>query len=287
MSRTASPAVLAAVWLATTAGILAGDQMDAWDAVQRREARVEQRLAAALRDRFPELPAGGSRATLTRLLAEADGATAARRAALLLAADFLAARLAPTAAPTDEEQTRRPPGKNLDRSEAFGPRRLSWIWAPLGSSWVYDHALLWTVWREHPTTTWGEEAFLLLLRLGWDTEVLCKDSPDDFRDVIREGERFLGAHPTTSLRREVVLTLAWAYETWWSASRAQAGQGYVDDPGAYAPGSARARARAIARYEEALRLGLERALAADARRRLETLKQGGDTGQRIFYCVYD
>ena len=45
--------------------------------------------------------------------------------------------------------------------------------------------------------------------------------------------------------------------------------------------------RAIARYEEALRLRLPAPLAVDARRRLAQLTRGADTEQRIFYCVYD
>jgi hypothetical protein len=287
VKRLPALALPAAIWLTTAAGILAGDQMDLWDAVAAREARVEERLAAALRDRFPESPDRRSRTTLTRLLSEAAGAADERRAALLLAADFLAARLAPTTPPTTDEQARQPPGKSPERSETLGGRRITWRWAPLGSTWVYDHALLWTVWQEHPQTSWGEEAFLLLLRRGWDTEVFCRENPDDFRDVIREGERFLRARPASPLRRDVVVTLAWAYETWWSASRAQPGQGYVDDPKSYAAGADQARANAVARYQEALRLGVEPAIAADARRRLAKLQRGADTDQRIFYCVYD
>jgi hypothetical protein len=279
--------LLAAVWLAATGGVIAGDQMDAYQAILDSEIRIETRLAATLRDRFPELPERGTRSTLERLLTDAGRASGDRRAALLLAADFLAARLAPTDTATPDELARQAPGKNLERSLALSGRTLTWVWSPLGSSWTYDHGLLWVVWREHPDGAWGEEAFLLLLRRGWNTTVFCKDSPDDFREVIREGERFLAARPTTRLRRDVALTLAWAYETWWSASRARPGQGYVDEPATYAAGAAQARDRAIARYDEALRLGLPGALAADARQRLARLRQSADTEQRIFYCVYD
>ena len=88
-------------------------------------------------------------------------------------------------------------------------------------------------------------------------------------------------------RRDVVTTLAWAYETWWSLSRAPASDPYVDDPSAYAEGAEIARTKAIAYYEQALRLGLAAAVAKDARGRLAKLRRGADTDQRMFHCVYD
>ena len=287
LRRAGASALLGVLWVGLSAGILAGEQMETWQVVQDDESRVESRLASSLRTRFPELPERATRHTLERLLAEADGASGERRAALLLAADFVAARLAPTDHATPAELDGEASGGKVARTLAVGGHTIRWLWSPLGTSWASDHALLWTVWREQPDTAWGEEAFVLLLRRGWRTTVFCDESPDEFRAVIREGERFLTARPRTRLRAPVVLALAWAYETWWSASRARPGQGYVDDPGVYAAGATDARARAIARYDEALRLGVASPLAADARRRAARLRQGTDTEQRIFYCAYD
>jgi hypothetical protein len=287
LRRAGALALLGALWVGLSAGILAGEQLEAWQVVQDDESRVESRLASTLRARFPELPERASRHTLERLLTEADAASGEQRAALLLAADFVAARLAPTDHATPAELDGEVSGGKVARTVALGGRSIRWLWSPLGTSWASDHALLWAVWREQPDTVWGEEAFLLLLRRGWRTTVFCGERPDEFRAVIREGEQFLAAHPRTRLRAPVVLALAWAYETWWSASRARPGQGYVDDPGVYAAGAAEARTHAIARYDEALRLGIASPLAGDARRRLVRLRQGTDTEQRIFYCAYN
>jgi len=287
MTRAGALVLLGALWVSLSAGILTGEQMEAWQVVQDDESRVESRLAQALRTRFPELPERASRHTLERLLAEADAASGERRAALLLAADFVTVRLAPADHATPAELDGEASGGKVARTLTVGTHTITWLWSPLGASWASDHALLWTVWRKLPDTVWGEEAFLLLLRRGWRTTVFCGESPDEFRAVIREGAHFLTARPRTRLRAPVALALAWAYETWWSASRARPGQSGVDDPGVYAAGAAEARSHAITRYDEALGLGIAPPLAADARRRLARLRQGTDTEQRVFYCAYD
>lgn len=289
MTRPCALALLAGVWLATCAGIIVTrEQLAANSETVEAEARLERRLAAALRDGFPELPERGTFATLARLLAEATKeASAERRAALWLAGDFLAMRLAPMDRPTNDEVDAQIPDKYLERSQVVAGHHVTWVWSPLSATWAYDHALRRTVWRALPDTTWGSEAFVLLLRSGWSPRMFCDDGPDEFRNVIREGERFLAARPRSAVRRDVALMLAWAYETWWSLSRAKGSVGYVDDSKIYAAGAADAQARAITRYDEALRLGLSPAIATDARQRLAKLRRGADTEQRIFYCWYD
>jgi len=290
MTRPFALALLAGVWLATCGGIIfTQEQLAANSETVEAEARLERRLAAALRDGLPELPERGTFVTLARLLAEATKeASPERRAALWLAGDFLAVRLAPTDKPTNDEVAAVIPGKYLERSQIIAGHHVTWVWwSEPGSKWAYDHALRRTVWRALPDTTWGAEAFVLLLRSGWSPRLFCDDGPDEFHNVSREGERFLAVRPRSPVRRDVALMLAWAYETWWSLSRAKASEGDVDDSKIYAAGAADARARAITRYDEALRLGLSPAIAADARQRLAKLRRGADTEQRIFYCWND
>jgi len=89
---------------------------------------------------------------------------------------------------------------------------------------------------------------------------------------------------------DVQLTVAQAYETWWSLSQAQPATGSDDsenvDPGKYQQGSEEARQKAIAFYERLLQIAPQSDHAVYARRVLPRLKLGIDTGQRRFYCFY-
>jgi hypothetical protein len=280
---------LAGLWLATTGGRVRGDQIALLEAEEARLRHLERRVAAALKDEFPELTATKDRAvmraTLERLLARAGHGDPARRAAMLLAAHFLAVRLEPVDAPSNEELDRsRDP--DLERVEVVAGHRRRYRWAALGARWLYDWDLMRTVWQSHPATPWGEAAFVELLGRGGRDNPFCHAGPDDFREVIREGEQFLVQAPRSGIRREVVLYLAWAYETWWSLSRSTDDE-YVDDPRVYAPGADDAWRNAVARYREALLLGLSGVMARDARARLAKLRQRVDTSQRIFHCIYD
>jgi len=96
---------------------------------------------------------------------------------------------------------------------------------------------------------------VLLAWMGWDGSGICEAGSDQFREVIAQGEKFLADHPSSPHRLDVTLAMGTAYETWWSLSRAKAGDDYVE--------------------------------AAYARRRLLSLKLGIDTAQRAFYCIYD
>ena len=292
IGRVLTLVTLAGVWLGTTGGRLTGEQLVIVEAAEARLQRLERRVADTLKGEFPELTRAtplsrvDARRALERVLSAAGQAAPDRRAALLLAAHFLVVRLEPTDPPSREELDRSP-RSDLERSEVIAGHRLRYVWGPLGAQWTSDHALMRAVWHDHPTTTWGEAAFVELLARGWRETPFCGDGPDEFRDVIREGERFLSGRPKSRVRRDVVTTLAWAYETWWSLSRAPASDPYVESPAPYAPGALTARQQAIAYYEQAFQLGLTGAVANDARARLVKLRRGIDTDQRIFHCVYD
>jgi hypothetical protein len=61
---------------------------------------------------------------------------------------------------------------------------------------------------------------MLARGLDWRGFFGCKPV-DQFGVVIEKGEAYLAAHPDTGRRKELLFTLALAYETWWSASNAQ------------------------------------------------------------------
>jgi hypothetical protein len=223
------------------------------------------------------------RQALTALLDAARSSTAStpeRHALLLMAADRLAARVG--------ETTRDAPGWEQEQRR-FASYGLTFEWAPLGSTWLYTHDLLWRVWKEHPDTRWGRQAFVELLSSGWHTTVGCRPNPgDSFRDVIVNGEGYLRRRPRTPERAQIVLMLAQSYETWWSLSRAGEERGLdIPDPEVYQQGAATARDKAIAYYNELLRLSPTMDEAGYARIALPRLKLNIDTGQRRFLCFYD
>ncbi len=113
-------------------------------------------------------------------------------------------------------------------------------------------------------------------------------------EVIRHGEEFVAERADSQHRLDVMFAVAQAYETWWSlsqASQCEPGQThgcdiYVNST-KYQQGSAYARDKAIAYYEEVLRVAPASILAAYVRLRLPRLKLGIDTNQRRFFCIYD
>ena len=217
------------------------------------------------------------REALARLMVATRSSTSDRRALLLMAADRLAARVGETELEV--------PGWEAERKRlaSFG---LNFEWSELGGTWLYTHDLLWRLWKEHGDTPWGGQAFLRLLRGGWDTSVGCRSGSDRFRNVITNGEQFLRDRPATPSRAQVLLALAESYETWWSLSRASEREAYAT-PGDYQKGADVARQRAIGYYEDLLRLNRAGNEAGYARLALPRLKLGIDTGQRQFFCVYD
>ena len=121
---------------------------------------------------------------------------------------------------------------------------------------------------------------------------LCSGGTDQFRTVIQRGQEVQEKHPSSPYLANVELTVAQAYETWWSLSQAHTGaevsEGEADvQPGNYKAGAEAARQKAIESYEHLLQSAPQSDEAAYARRVLPRLKLGIDTGQRRFYCSYD
>ncbi len=270
-----------------------------WVALARAEASLDPRLVEELGAAYPGLaalaqdPASQSNqaaqarigALLTQVLNAAKTAPRERRPALLLAADRLADRLwhgGEVSAAWDHER---------QELASFG---VHYHFIHIGGDWEYQHDLLWRVWKEYGATDWGERAFVLLLNHGWDTSGECRQGSDQFREVIRRGKDFLVQRPKGPHRLEVLLSLAQAYETWWSLSQAApCKSGHATDcdpyvtPELYQTGAAAARQKAIRYYEQLLRLASNSPEAAYARLHLPRLKLEIDTNQRAFSCIYD
>jgi hypothetical protein len=246
-----------------------------------RWSEVYARLAGEVRDELPKVASlleSGSTHTpdlepaLFAALDALDAAPPDRQPALMLAADTLAGRIVYVLPPRSKESQRL-------------VRGLRFVRIPYDLAMVYAGDLGWRLWNEFPDSEWGELSFLRLLQSGW-RRGSCHDGPDLFRDVIEQGEAFLEARPRSRVRIPVALTLAQAYETWWSLSRARDGDNYVA-AGDYAKAADGARRLAIEHYRgviEAVPNGPE---AAYARRRLPRLELAVATHQRAFYCIND
>lgn len=215
--------------------------------------------------------------TLQQLLAAASSAPAGRKPELLLAADRVAGALS---------DNQRGDQSIFHRTQTIAGFELNYRYDELGGGWAYQRDLLRRVWSDYRTTEWGDAAFLLLERTGWDTSGSCEAGSDQFREVIAHGEAFLADHPSGPLRLEVTLAIAQAYETWWSLSRAGPNNDYVQ-PENYREGAEAARQKAIGLCEQVARLAPASLEAALARRELPRLKLSLDTVQRRYFCVYD
>ena len=214
--------------------------------------------------------------TLQQLLVAASGPPG-RKAELLLAADRVAS-LMPGGDRGDQAI--------FQRAQTIGGFELHYRYEELGGGWAYQHDLLRQVWRESPKTEWGDYAFLLLQQIGWDTSGVCAAGSDQFREVIKHGEKFLAEHPSGPLRTAVTLAVGEAYETWWSLSRAGPNNDYVQ-PENYQAGAEPARQKAISLYEQLAKAAPASLEAAYANRELPRLKLSLDTVQRRYFCVYD
>ena len=217
------------------------------------------------------------RQTLQQMLGAASAAPAARKAELLLAADRVASLL---------PDVQRGDQNIYQRSQTIAGFQLNERYVELGGAWAYQHDLLRQVWRDYKNIEWGDAAFLLLERMGWDTSGMCEAGSDQFREVIAHGEEFLDNHPTGPHRLEVILAVGQSYETWWSLSRAGPNTDYVE-PEKYRQGAEAARGKAIKIYEQVAALEPASLEAASARRELPRLRLSLDTVQRRYFCVYD
>jgi len=259
-------------------------------------------LASELGDLYPP-PAGRppseekralmereTRLALLRLLTRREQGDRNRQAAVLVAADELAARLGALLV----IRQAGPGGETL--TEAPTARWIRNLLAPYGVRYTgighysgdleSDRNLLRRAATGYADTPWGQRAFLLWQRLSCSTTGFGCEGPNCFRAVVERGEEFLRAQAGTPFRKEQLYHLALAYETWWSLSKAGPGELTPELPRIDPASAEQARVQAIARYEELNRLAPGSPEARAGQLALPRLKLKLSTGRRTFFCGY-
>lgn len=221
-----------------------------------------------------------------RLLQQVERADPERKALLLAAADELVERLADLLV---DERGEVPEATTARRQlKQFGVTLGTRMW---DGGLSYNMDLLRRAAAEVPNTEWGEIAFVRMLARGLDWRGFFGCQPvDQFGVVVEKGEAYLKAHPNTGRRKELMFTLALAYETWWSASHAQpidslAYEQFGPMRSRYLSRADEARQKAIRYYQDVIHAVPDSPEARAARRQLPRLKLGLDTGQRAFLCT--
>jgi hypothetical protein len=221
------------------------------------------------------------RSSVFQFLEAAETAPDTQRPAMLLAADFM---LQSMSCPSEE--------KDLcdEVRNQFTEHKLTFAYSELAAQSFYQHDLLWRVWQQYATNTWGERAFVLLLDSGWDTSNSCAKGADQFREVIRQGKSFLQQHPDSPYRAFVVHLIGQAYATWWTLSTTPSdAMGDYVDPKLYTEGSEQARLKAVSSFEQVQQLAGGTPLDKYAHQILPALREQrpiGVDGYR-FFCIYD
>jgi hypothetical protein len=123
--------------------------------------------------------------------------------------------------------------------------------------------------KDHLDSPWGRQAFLMMTQLGW-SQGACEEGPDQFREVIKRGEKFLQNYPHSEVSDSIRLELAHAYATWWNLSRSDPNPPY-STPETYKVGAEAAKQRAIELYKECL--SRQKIPEKDVRIRLKALQE--------------
>lgn len=241
---------------------------DATAALEPRAATAEQQ--AHVRD------------LIVKLIKDSATAPAAHRPALLLAANQLA------------EKISCKPNVTANCSPMAGGApalKLTWEKDKSYGTLYYADDLLWAMRKNYSETPWGEFAFVMLLSKGYSTAITCDPKRDAVREVARQGDAYLAAHPASRNRAVILFLTAQAYDTWWSLSQSAAaallddsGWSNVGDAERYKEGASAAREKAAFDYQEAAKLAPGTLLAAESAKRAEKLAKGQDTDQRAYYC---
>jgi hypothetical protein len=121
----------------------------------------------------------------------------------------------------------------------------------IAGDWNLDATLLKALALEHPDTFWGRQAFLEMMKNGWQVMPRCWES-GVIPAVIAHGEEFLAKHPNADISPAVVYAVALAYDNWWSIAENGVVKGREPPEKAqeYVRGAERARTKAIAYYEQ-------------------------------------
>jgi hypothetical protein len=136
---------------------------------------------------------------------------------------------------------------------------------------------------QHLDSPWGRQAFLMMTGLGW-SQGACQEGPDQFREVIKRGEKFLKDYPQSEVSDNIRLELAHAYATWWNLSRDEPNPPY-STPETYKVGSDVAKQRAIELYKEYL--SRQKTPEQDVRIRLKALQENPKGSNKYDYFCPD
>lgn len=155
--------------------------------------------------------------------------------------------------------------------------------------WELHRDLLQRLALERQDARWGQLAFRVMSRRGWEVGSVCEGGPghSPADDVIARGEAFLRAHPDSYLRSEIAFDIATAYEGRWVVWGREENAAVAPD--LYKPGAEEARRMAIVYYRLVLDgdLDLGEVERTWLRQKLFRLERRLNTWQEFYYCDCD
>jgi len=162
---------------------------------------------------------------------------------------------------------------------------------PADGAWCYESTALDSLAARAGQDRWTDEAFLARMNEGWEPPcTLCGWTtlgPDEWKEVIRQGDAFLTARPDSPMAAKVILLLAEAHETAWSLSKTGGiNEDYID-PAPYRLDAPEHRLEAMRLYEQFLSALPNDSRAPGIRRRLGRMRIDVDTDYHRFWCVWD
>lgn len=164
---------------------------------------------------------------------------------------------------------------------------ISYVHNELAGSDVYTHGLLGQAKALAPPGSAADEVLLLQMERGFDETGMCSAGPEEFTQVIQQGESLLaGARslPTSTLSLlHFMVGDAYATIVWLATTT----DSEYHDPKKYQPEAESARVKALEHYRAALNLERGTARAQKAWKQAWRLAACLPPTTERYYCVYD
>lgn len=164
---------------------------------------------------------------------------------------------------------------------------VSYVHNELAGSDVYTHGLLKQAKALAPRGPVTDEVLSLQMERGFDETGMCSAGPEEFSQVIRQGESLLAgarALPTSTLSSlHFMVGDAYATIVWLATTT----DSEYHDPKKYQPAAVSARAKALEHYRAALSLERGTTRAEKAWKQAWRLAAGLPPTSERYYCVYD
>lgn len=164
---------------------------------------------------------------------------------------------------------------------------IEYVHNELAGSDVYRHGLLKQAKALAPPGPATDEVLLLQMDRGFDETGMCNAGPEEFSQVIQQGESLLAgarALPTSTLSSlHFMVGDAYATIVWLATTT----DSEYHDPKKYQPEAAAARAKAVEHYRAALSLEHGTARAEKAWKQAWRLAAGLPPTSERYFCVYD